>query len=148
MTFQFRQLRRAAQRAGVADRIKFEVADASSYPGENFDLVTVFDALHDMGDPTGAAKHVFSTLNPDGTWLIVEPMANETTQENLNPVGKIFYSASSMLCVPASLSQDVGAALGAQAGESKIREVVQKGGFTRFRRATQTPFNRVFEARP
>jgi len=100
--------RRAAQRAGVADRIKFEVADASSYPGENFDLVTVFDALHDMGDPTGAAKHVSSTLNPDGTWLIVEPMANETTQENLNPVGKMFYSASSMLCVPASLSQDGG----------------------------------------
>jgi len=140
--------RRAAEREGVSDRISFEVADAKSYPGRNFDLVTVFDALHDMGDPAGAARHVCKSLNPDGTWMIVEPMACETTQENLNPVGRIFYSASTMLCTPASLSQDVGLALGAQAPESRIQEVVRNGGFTRFRRATQTPFNRVFEARP
>ncbi|HZW57486.1 MAG TPA: class I SAM-dependent methyltransferase [Nitrososphaerales archaeon] len=140
--------RKAAEKEGVADRIRFEVANASSYPGGDFDLVTVFDALHDMGDPVGAARHVYRSLNSDGTWMIVEPMANETIKENLNPVGRIFYSASTMLCTPASVSQEVGLALGAQASESRIHEVVREGGFTKFRRATQTPFNRVFEARP
>jgi len=140
--------RRTAEREGVASRVKFEVADAKSYPEENLDLVTVFDALHDMGDPAGAAKHVFHSLNSNGTWMIVEPMAGETTSENMNPVGRIFYSASTMLCTPASASQEVGRMLGAQASQSAIRDVVESGGFTRFRRATQTPFNRVFEARP
>jgi 2-polyprenyl-3-methyl-5-hydroxy-6-metoxy-1,4-benzoquinol methylase len=140
--------RKIAERKGLADRIKFVVADAKAYPGENFDLVTVFDALHDMGDPTGAARHVCQSLNPDGTWMIVEPMANELTADNLNPVGRIFYSASTMLCTPASISQEVGLALGAQAGDSQIEKAVTAGGFTRFRRATQTPFNRIFEARP
>jgi SAM-dependent methyltransferase len=140
--------RRAAEREGLDSQIKFEVVDAKSFPEENLDLVTIFDALHDMGDPAGAAKHIYRSLNPDGTWMIVEPMAGDTTEENLNPVGRIYYSASTMLCTPASISQEVGLALGAQAPESEIRKVVQSGGFTRFRRATQTPFNRVFEARP
>lgn len=140
--------RKAAEEAGVGDRINFAVARASSYPGENYDLVTIFDALHDMGDPVGAAKHVYSSLKNDGTWMIVEPMANETVQDNLNPVGRVFYSASTMLCTPASISQEVGLALGAQASESRICEVVKQGGFSRFRRAAQTPFNRIFEARP
>jgi SAM-dependent methyltransferase len=140
--------RRAAEKAGVRDRIRFAVSSASSYPAQDYDLVTIFDALHDMGDPVGAAKHVYRSLNRDGTWMIVEPMANETIQDNLNPVGRVFYSASTMLCTPASASQEVGLALGAQASESRIGQVVREGGFTRFRRATQTPFNRVFEARP
>ncbi|HZW57283.1 MAG TPA: class I SAM-dependent methyltransferase [Nitrososphaerales archaeon] len=140
--------RRAAEREGFESQIKFEVADAKSFPEENLDLVTIFDALHDMGDPAGAAKHIYRSLNPDGTWMIVEPMAGETTRDNLNPVGRIYYSASTMLCTPASISQEVGLALGAQAPESEIRKVIRSGGFTRFRRATQTPFNRVFEARP
>jgi len=140
--------RAAAQDAGISARCQFEVGTAKDYPGRDFDLVTFFDCLHDMGDPVGAASHVRQSLAADGTWLIVEPFAGDSTAENLNPVGRIFYSASTMFCVPASLSQEVGAALGAQAGERKIREVVTAGGFTRFRRATQTPFNLVFEARP
>ncbi len=140
--------RRTAEKEGVADRVKFGVADAKSYPEENLDLVTVFDALHDMGDPAGTSKHVFRSLNSEGTWMIVEPMAGETIGDNLNPVGRIFYSASTMLCTPASAAQEVGRMLGAQASESDIRTVVESGGFTRFRRATQTPFNRVFEVRP
>src|SRR5262249_30165266 len=102
----------------------------------------------DMGDPVGAARHVRATLTPDGTWLIVEPFANDTVEGNLNPVGRMFYAASTMVCVPASLSQEVGMALGAQAGEARLRQVVSAGGFTRFRRATETAFNLVFEARP
>lgn len=140
--------RRNAEREGVDSQINFEVADAKSYPETNLDLVTIFDALHDMGDPAGAAKHIHQSLNPDGTWMIVEPMAGESTKDNMNPVGRIYYSASTLLCTPASVSQEVGLALGAQAPESEIRKVIQSGGFTRFRRATQTPFNRVFEARP
>jgi SAM-dependent methyltransferase len=140
--------RRAAEAEGVAERAKFQVASAKSFPGEGYDLATVFDALHDMGDPVGASKHVRQSLNPDGTWMIVEPMANESLKDNLNPIGRIYYSASTILCTPASVSQEIGLALGAQAPESKIREVVQAGGFTRFRRSTQTPFNRIFEARP
>lgn len=139
---------KAAREAGVSDRVKFEVARAQDYPGQDYDLVTVFDCLHDMGDPVGAAAHVLASLKPDGTWLIVEPFANDRLEENLNPVGRIFYSASTFICTPASRSQEVGACLGAQAGEGRLREVVTKGGFKRFRRATETPFNLVLEARP
>jgi len=140
--------RAAAREAGVEQRCRFEVAAAKSYPGSGYDLVAFFDCLHDMGDPAGAARHVRQSLEPDGTWLIVEPFANDTVEGNLNPVGRVFYAASTMVCVPASLSQEVGLALGAQAGEAKLREVVTAGGFTRFRRATATPFNLVLEARP
>jgi SAM-dependent methyltransferase len=140
--------RAAAAEAGVADRIHFEVSSAKDYSGDGYDLVAVFDCLHDMGDPVGAARHVHETLAPDGTWLIVEPFAGDRLQDNLNPVGRMYYAASAQICTPASLSQDVGLALGAQAGEARLREVVTEGGFTRFRRATQTPFNLVLEARP
>jgi 2-polyprenyl-3-methyl-5-hydroxy-6-metoxy-1,4-benzoquinol methylase len=138
----------AAKKEGVADRITFEVASAKGYPGKDYDFVAFFDCLHDMGDPKGAAAYVRSTLKPDGTWMIVEPYAEDAAEGNHNPVGRVFYSASTMLCVPASMSQEVGAALGAQAGEGRIKNVVTGGGFTRFRRATQTPFNLIFEARP
>jgi hypothetical protein len=123
------------------------VARSTDYPGTGFDLVANFDSLHDMGDPTGAARHVRQTLAPDGTWMIVEPFAGDRVEENLNPVGRMFYAASTMICVPASLAQN-GVALGAQAGEARLRTAVTGGGFSRFRRATQTPFNLVFEARP
>ena len=140
--------RDAAAKAGVADRIVFEVASAKEFPARGYDLVTFFDCLHDMGDPQGAAAHVRASLAPDGTWMIVEPFAHDRLADNLNPVGRIYYAASTMICTPASLSQEVGAALGAQAGELRLREVVTAGGFTRFRRATETPFNLVLEARP
>ncbi len=140
--------RQAAARAGVAARIRFEVAPAKQFPGKDYDFVAFFDCLHDMGDPAGASAHVRAALKQDGTWMIVEPFAGDTPQANHNPIGRIFYSASTMLCVPASMAQEVGAALGAQAGEQRIREVVTAGGFKRFRRATETPFNLVFEARP
>ena len=141
--------RHVAGRDGLLDQISFEVASSKSYPANGgYDLVTFFDCLHDMGDPTGAAKHVLSTLKPDGTWMIVEPFAHDLAHENHNPVGRIYYSASTMICTPASLAQEVGAALGAQAGESRIRKVVTDAGFTRFRRAAETPFNLVYEARP
>ena len=140
--------RAAAKAAGVADRVTFEVAASKEYPGKDFDLVAFFDCLHDMGDPVGAAKHVKPSLKPDGTWLIVEPAAGDKIEDNLNPVGRVFYAASTMICTPAAKSQEVGLALGAQAGEARLREVVTKGGFTRFRRATATPFNLILEARP
>ena len=140
--------REAAKRAGVADRCRFEVGTAKGYPGSDYDLVTVFDCLHDMGDPAGAAAHVRQSLAPDGTWMIVEPFAHDRLEENLTPVGRIFYSASTTLCTPNSKSQEVGLALGAQAGEQRIQAVTKDGGFTRFRRAAETPFNIVFEARP
>jgi SAM-dependent methyltransferase len=140
--------RKAAAHAGVGDRVTFDIAAAKQYPGSGYDLVAFFDCLHDMGDPTGAAGHVLRSLAPDGTWLIVEPYANDDVADNLTPVGRVFYSASTLICTPASLSQEVGAALGAQAGEARLREVVTDGGFTRFRRAAQTPFNLVLEARP
>ena len=140
--------RAAAEQAGVGDRISFEVAAAKNFPGEDYDLVTFFDCLHDMGDPQGAAVHVRSALGADGTWMIVEPMAHDCLSDNLNAVGRIYYAASTMICTPASQSQEVGLALGAQAGERRLREVVMGGGFTRFRRATETPFNMVLEARP
>jgi hypothetical protein len=101
-----------------------------------------------MGDPAGASKHVRGSLKSDGTWMIVEPFAGDKLEDNLNPIGRAFYGASTLLCTPASLSQEVGAALGAQAGEKRLREVVTSGGFTHFRRATETPFNLIFEARP
>ena len=137
-----------ARAAGVGDRIQFEVASAKSFPGKDYDFVTFFDCLHDMGDPAGASTHVHGRLKKDGTWMIVEPFAGDKLEDNLNPIGRAFYGASTLLCTPASLSQEVGLALGAQAGEKRLREVVTSGGFTRFRRATQTPFNLVFEARP
>ncbi|MDQ6732291.1 MAG: methyltransferase domain-containing protein [Actinomycetota bacterium] len=142
------QARAAARAAGVEDRVNFEVASAKEYPGSGYDLVAMFDCLHDMGDPVGAAGHVLDSLNPDGTWLIVEPFANDRLEDNLNPVGRVFYSASTMVCTPASRDQEVGLALGAQAGEARLRAIVTQGGFSRFRRATQTPFNLILEARP
>src|SRR5579872_97320 len=141
--------RHVAGRDGLLDQITFEVASAKSYPANGgYDLITFFDCLHDMGDPVGAAQHALSALKPDGAWMIVEPFANDSPEQNHNPVGRIYYSASTMLCTPASLAQEVGAALGAQAGEERIHSVVTAAGFTRFRRAAQTPFNIVFEARP
>jgi 2-polyprenyl-3-methyl-5-hydroxy-6-metoxy-1,4-benzoquinol methylase len=140
--------RKKAEAAGVADRVTFEVSPAKSFPGTGYDFVAFFDCLHDMGDPAGAAAHVRSALAPDGTWMVVEPLAADDVTANLNPVGRIYYSASAMICVPASLSQEVGLGLGAQAGQARLREVITQGGFTRFRRATETPFNMVFEARP
>jgi SAM-dependent methyltransferase len=140
--------RQRAEEAGIADRVTFEVAPAAGYSGQGYDLVTMFDCLHDMGDPAGAARHVRETLAPDGTWMIVEPAAGDRVEDNLNPVGRAYYGFSTLLCTPASLSQEVGLALGAQAGEARIRDVVVTGGLTRFRRATETPFNLVFEARP
>jgi ubiquinone/menaquinone biosynthesis C-methylase UbiE len=140
--------REAAAKAGVSDRVKFEVASAKQYPGKGYDFVAFFDCLHDMGDPEGAARHVLETLDPNGTWMIVEPFANDKLEDNLNPIGRVFYSASTMLCTPASLSQEVGLGLGAQAGEKRLTKVLHAAGFTRVRRATETPFNIVLEARP
>jgi len=135
-----------AERAGVADRVRFEVASAKKYPG-SYDLVTFFDCLHDMGDPVGAARHVRSSLAPGGTWMLVEPFAHDRVEDNLNPVGRVFYSVSTMVCTQASLAQEVGLALGAQAGEGRLRDVLQQAGFGHVRRATETPFNIVIEAR-
>ena len=140
--------REAAVRNGVADRATFAVSSAKTFPGKDYDFVAVFDCLHDMGDPIGAAAHVRQSLAKDGTWMIVEPFANDQLQDNLNPVGRVYYSFSTLLCTPCSRSQEVGLCLGAQAGEARIREVVTAAGFDRFRRATETPFNIVYEARP
>jgi SAM-dependent methyltransferase len=140
--------RDSAKREGVDDRVTFEVATAKEYPGKDYDFVAVFDCLHDMGDPAGAAAHVRSTLGVDGTWMIVEPFANDDLKDNLNPVGRVYYSFSTLLCTPCSRSQEVGLCLGAQSGEARIRDVVASAGFSRFRRATETPFNIVYEARP
>jgi SAM-dependent methyltransferase len=140
--------RESAKREGVADRVSFEVAKAKEFPGKDYDFVAVFDCLHDMGDPKGAAAHVRQSMAKDGTWMIVEPFANDQLKQNLNPVGRMYYSFSTLLCTPCSRSQEVGLCLGAQAGENRIGEVVKSAGFTRFRRATETPFNIVYEARP
>jgi len=140
--------RESAKREGVADRVTFEVSKAKSYPGKDYDFVAVFDCLHDMGDPVGAAAHVRQSLAKNGTWMIVEPFANDQLKDNLNPVGRVYYSFSTLLCTPCSRSQEVAACLGAQAGEKRIREVITSAGFSRFRRATETPFNIVYEARP
>ena len=140
--------RHRAERAGVGNRVRFEIQPAAAYTGDGYDLVTMFDCLHDMGDPVGAARHVLDTLAADGTWMIVEPAAGDRVEDNLNPIGRAYYGFSTLLCTPASLSQDVGLALGAQAGEARLRELVTVAGFTRFRRAAETPFNVVLEARP
>jgi 2-polyprenyl-3-methyl-5-hydroxy-6-metoxy-1,4-benzoquinol methylase len=140
--------RNRAAGAGVDDRVKFEMAAASAYPGQGYDLVTMFDCLHDMGDPAGAARHVRGSLAPEGTWMIVEPAAGDRVEDNMNPVGRAYYAFSTLLCTPSSLAQDVGLALGAQAGEARIRAIVTAAGFNSFRRVAGTPFNTVFEARP
>jgi 2-polyprenyl-3-methyl-5-hydroxy-6-metoxy-1,4-benzoquinol methylase len=141
------EARRRAEHAGVAERVTFDVASAKDYPG-TYDFVTFFDCLHDMGDPTGAAKHVRSSLDRNGTWMVVEPFAKDRVEDNLNPVGRVFYSASTFICTPGSLAQEVGLGLGAQAGPARLREVITAGGFSRFRVATETAFNLVLEARP
>lgn len=141
--------RAAAARAGVDDRVTFEVAAADDFPGSGYDLATIFDSLHDFGDPVGAAAHVRSALDGDGTFMIVEPFAHDRVEDNLTPVGRVFYSASTLICTPHGLSQEPGTALGAQAGEARIGAVAtEEAGFTRFRRATETPFNVVLGARP
>ena len=140
--------REAAREAGVEARTEFHVAAAKDFPGTDYDVVAIFDALHDMGDPVGASRHIRQSLKADGTWLLVEPFANDDLADNLNPVGRLFYGASTMVCTPASLSQEVGLGLGAQAGEKRLRAVVEEAGFTRFRRAAETPFNLIFEVRP
>ena len=139
--------RSLAAESGVTN-ISFEVATAKGFPGNDYDLVACFDCLHDMGDPVGAASHIRSVLKDDGSWLIVEPMAGDSLLDNLNPVGRVYYAFSTVICVPASLDQEVGLALGAQAGEEKLREVVTKGGFGSLERATETPFNLILQARP
>jgi SAM-dependent methyltransferase len=137
-----------AKEAGVADRITFQQASAKDYPAQNYDFVAFFDCLHDMGDPVGAGRHVKETMAKDGTWMVVEPFAHDNLEDNLNPVGRIFYAASTFICTPASLSQEVALGLGAQAGEGRLRQVARDAGFTRFRRATETPFNLILELRP
>jgi SAM-dependent methyltransferase len=143
-----RRANELAARAGVADRASFEVATAAGFPGTGYDLIAHFDCLHDMGHPDAAARHVRETIAPDGTWLIVEPFAADRLEDNLNPIGRIFYGASTLICTPHALSEDGPAPLGAQAGEARIRAIAREAGFTRFRRATETPFNNIFEARP
>ncbi len=140
--------REAARAAGVADRVRFEVASAAETPKLAFDLVCCFDCVHDMGDPVGALAQARKSLKPNGTLMIVEPYAGDALESNLNPIGRIFYAASTMLCTPSSLAQEGGAALGAQAGEARTREIALQAGFAHFRRAAETPFNIVYEARP
>ena len=143
-----RHAREIAAKAGLSDRVTFSVETAKDYPDSGYDLVCHFDCLHDLGDPVGAAAHARESLKADGTWLLVEPFANDAMADNLNPLGRVFYSVSTLVCTPASLSQEVGAALGAQAGEGRLREVATAAGFGTFRRATETPFNLVLEGRP
>jgi SAM-dependent methyltransferase len=140
--------RNDAVSADVSKNTDFQVASAKGFPGTGYDLITFFDCLHDMGDPAGAAKHVHQALKPDGTWMVVEPLARDTLEQNLNPVGRVFYNASVLLCVPSSLDQEVGAGLGAQASDAALEEVFRAGGFQHIRKAVETPFNRVFEVRP
>jgi SAM-dependent methyltransferase len=142
------QARERAAAAGLGDRITFEVSSAKDFAGKGYDLVCVFDCLHDMGDPVGAARHIHRTLADDGTWMVVEPYAKDRVEENLNPVGRVFYGASTVICTPASLAQEVGLALGAQAGAAQLAAVIKEGGFTHVRRATETPFNLILEAKP
>jgi SAM-dependent methyltransferase len=140
--------RKAASEAGVSDRVRFEVAPADAFAGDGYDLVAAFDCLHDMGDPAGAAAHIRRALADDGTWLLVEPAAGDRLEDNLNPVGRLYSAFSVLLCVPNALSQQPTAVLGNQAGEARTRELTAAGGFTRFRRAAETPFNLVYEVRP
>jgi ubiquinone/menaquinone biosynthesis C-methylase UbiE len=142
------QARKRAAEAGVTDRVTFEVASAQTFEGHGYDLAATFDSLHDMGDPLGAARHIRASLAPDGTWLIVEPAASDKLEDNFNPVGRVYYNFSTFLCVPSAMSQTGGYALGAQAGEAAIRQVVTDAGFTQFRKVADTPFNNVYEARP
>jgi hypothetical protein len=140
--------RKAASDAGVSDRVRFEVAAADAFAGDGYDLVATFDCFHDMGDPAGAAGHIRRALADDGTWLLVEPTAGDRQEDDLNPVGRLYYGFSVLLCVPNALSQQPRAVLGNQAGEARTRELTAAGGFTRFRRAAETPFNLVYEVRP
>jgi len=140
--------RALAREAGVADRVRFEVAKAKEFPGNDWDMVAFFDCLHDMGDPAGAASHVRQSLKPDGSWMVVEPLAADRDEDNMHPIGRVYYSASALICTPASLSQEVGAALGAQAGEARLAEVIRAGGFSKVQRVAETPFNMVLEAKP
>ena len=140
--------RKAASEAGLSGRVHFDTCSAKTFPAQAYDLVCFFDCLHDMGDPVGALRHTRSTLADDGTCLLIEPFAKDRLEDNLNPVGRVYYAASTMVCTPASLDQEVGLALGAQAGEARLRDVARQGGFTRFRRAAETPFNLILEARP
>jgi SAM-dependent methyltransferase len=142
------QARFHAEQHGATTNARFEVATASDFPDKDLDLVTCFDCLHDMGDPVGAARHVRESLKPDGSWMVVEPAAGDSLQDNLNPVGRMFYAGSTMICIPTSLDQPVGAAFGAQAGFAKLSSAIQHGGFSKVRKATATPFNMVLEARP
>jgi SAM-dependent methyltransferase len=136
-----------AEEGGVSDRVRFFQGNAKSFPGSDYDLICYFDCLHDMGDPVGAAKHAYESLKEDGTVLLVEPYANDSLDDNINPVGRLFYAASTFICTPNSLSQEVGLGLGAQAGEARLRKVFNEAGFSSFRRATETPFNLILEAR-
>ncbi len=140
--------RRSAEAAGLGERVKFEVHTAKTFPAQGYDLVCFFDCLHDMGDPVGALRHVGETIKDDGSCMLVEPFANDRLEDNLNPVGRIYYAASTVVCTPASLAQEVGVGLGAQAGEARLRDIAQQAGFSRFRRAAETPFNLILEARP
>jgi SAM-dependent methyltransferase len=140
--------RKLAADAGLGGRATFEVAGAQDFPGTGYDLLCYFDCLHDMGDPVGALRHAREALAEDGIVMLVEPAAGDTVADNMNPIGRLFYAASTSICTPASLSQDVGAALGAQAGEARLRAVAEEAGFTGFRRATETPVNMVLELRP
>jgi SAM-dependent methyltransferase len=140
--------REAAVQAGVNQRARFDVAAAKDFPGKGYDLVCLFDALHDMGDPVGAARRIRQALAPDGTLLLVEPNAGDALEDNLNPIGRTFYGLSTVICTPGSLAQDVGLGLGAQAGERQLSMVLREAGFTHVRRATETPFNLILEARP
>lgn len=145
-----KSIEQAKERAKTANvtNVSFHVATAKDFPGKDFDFICFFDCLHDMGDPVGACSHAKSALKPDGTCMIVEPFAKDTLEDNLNPVGRAFYAFSTMLCTPCSLNQEIGLALGAQAGEKKLKEVIANGGFSSFKRATETPFNLILEARP
>jgi SAM-dependent methyltransferase len=142
------QAQRHAEQHGVTANTRFEVATASEFPGNNLDLVTFFDCLHDMGDPAGATRHVRQTLKSDGSWMVVEPAAGDRLEDNLNPVARLYYAGSTMICIPTSLDQPVGAALGAQAGYSKLSALIGENGFSKVRKATETPFNMIHEARP
>jgi SAM-dependent methyltransferase len=133
---------------GLANRVSFEVAAAADFPGTEFDLVAIFDALHDMPDPLGAARHIREALKPDGTFLLVEPYANDKVEDNINPVGRLYYAASTVICVAHSMSEEPRTALGAQAGEARLAGILHDAGFTRVRRAAETPFNLIIEARP
>jgi SAM-dependent methyltransferase len=139
--------RHSAAAEGVSDRVTFDIATAKDFPGKDYAMVAFFDCLHDMGDPAGAARHVYSTLADDGAWMVVEPFADDQVENNLNPIGRVFYSASAFICTPASLAQEVGLGLGAQAGEARLSKVIMEGGFKRVRRSAETPFNMVLEAR-